>query len=123
VLPGKALLLLDHAGARGRGKGSDASREVREASARLTEEIDRLNQDKETAVAQQSFDRAAELRDRADRLKKQREALLDQEKHLRQVNGGTVEAADVADTLAQLTGSQPPPDGLSFVTGIKRPRD
>src|SRR5260370_21252011 len=121
ALPGKALLLLDHAGARGRGKGADASREVRDNIARLEEQIERLNLEKESAVAQHSFDHAAQLRDRADRLKKQREALSNEEKRVRQTHGGTIEAADVADTLTQLTSDTPPPEGSSFIAPVDGP--
>jgi energy-coupling factor transporter ATP-binding protein EcfA2 len=39
------------------------------------DQIERLNQDKEEAVANQDFERAAALRDQADRLKKQKEKL------------------------------------------------
>ncbi len=128
ALPGKALLLLDHAGARGRGKGADASREVRDNIARLEEQIERLNLEKESAVAQHSFDHAAQLRDRADRLKKQREALSNEEKRVRQTHGGTIEAADVADEaadvadpLTQLTSDTPPPEGSSFIAPVDGP--
>jgi ATP-dependent Clp protease ATP-binding subunit ClpC len=49
---------------------------VRAQVVAMDQEIERLTQEKETAVAEQQFDRAAHLRDRCDRLRKQREALL-----------------------------------------------
>src|SRR5262249_35846470 len=39
-------------------------------------QIDKLNQEKESAVADQDFEQAAHLRDQADRLKKRKQALL-----------------------------------------------
>jgi ATP-dependent Clp protease ATP-binding subunit ClpC len=108
ALPGKALLLLDHAGARGHGRGADASRELRQANVRLQKDIERLTVDMEAAVAQQAFDHAAELRDRADRLRKERDKLLKEEQRLRQEHG-TIDAAEVAETLHALIGDSQPP--------------
>ena len=39
----------------------------------LEDEIERLNQEKEEAVANQDFEKAAPLRDQADKLKKKKE--------------------------------------------------
>ena len=41
----------------------------------LDDQIERLNQDKEEAVANQDFERAAALRDQADKLKKKKETI------------------------------------------------
>ena len=39
----------------------------------LDEQIEQLNQEKEAAVAEQDFEKAAHLRDQADKLKKKKE--------------------------------------------------
>ena len=42
---------------------------------RLTQEVERLNKEKEEAVANQDFEKAASLRDQADKLKKKKETI------------------------------------------------
>jgi ATP-dependent Clp protease ATP-binding subunit ClpA len=49
---------------------------VRQARAELIVQVEQLNQEKESAVAEQAFERAAYLRDQADKLKKKKEQLL-----------------------------------------------
>ena len=58
-LPDKAIDLLDQAGARKRLSQSSESGEVRN----LEKKINRLQSDKDTAVAEENFERASELRD------------------------------------------------------------
>jgi ATP-dependent Clp protease ATP-binding subunit ClpC len=119
ALPAKALVLFDRAGARGQRRGAQASREVRQLAARLGDEIERLSREKENAVAQHEFDRAGELRDRALQLKAERDAMLVEEIRLRNQHGGTVDTADVAETLRVLLGGTPAPDQPSHVTAIR----
>jgi ATP-dependent Clp protease ATP-binding subunit ClpC len=121
VLPAKALLLFDRAGARGQRRGAQSSREMREAAARLTDEMERLTLEKEKAVAEHEFDRAGQLRDRVLQLKSEREALQAEENQRRAEHGGTVDAGDVAETVRALLGGVPTTDPSSQVTAIKRP--
>jgi ATP-dependent Clp protease ATP-binding subunit ClpC len=62
-LPDKAIDVIDEAGARIRLKSMVRPPDLKE----LEEEIERLNQQKEEAVASQDFEKAAALRDRADK--------------------------------------------------------
>jgi ATP-dependent Clp protease ATP-binding subunit ClpC len=71
-LPDKALDVLDEAAALVRLRTQAQPPQVRD----LEVQIEQLNAGKENAVAEQDFDRAAQLRDQADRLKKTRERLL-----------------------------------------------
>src|SRR5690606_2181755 len=70
-LPDKAIDVIDEAGARVRLKAMTRPPDLKEIDA----EIERLNQDKEAAVAEQDFEKAASLRDQADKLKKRKESI------------------------------------------------
>ena len=70
-LPDKAIDVIDEAGARVRLKAMTRPPDLKD----LDEQIERLNQDKEEAVANQDFERAAALRDQADKLKKKKETI------------------------------------------------
>jgi ATP-dependent Clp protease ATP-binding subunit ClpC len=49
---------------------------IRQEVAQVEAQIDRLNQEKEAAVAEEDFEKAAYLRDQADKLKKKRQAII-----------------------------------------------
>ncbi len=68
-LPDKAIDVIDEAGARVRLKAMTRPPDLKEIDA----EVDTLNKDKEEAVANQDFERAASLRDQADKLKKKKQ--------------------------------------------------
>jgi ATP-dependent Clp protease ATP-binding subunit ClpC len=70
-LPGKAIILIDEAGAYVRMKSSLEPPLATEVRGR----IERLNGEKEQAVANQDFEQAAALRDQSDKLKKELEAI------------------------------------------------
>jgi ATP-dependent Clp protease ATP-binding subunit ClpA len=57
-------------------EANDLPAEVKPAVAELDAQIERLNLDKEDAVAEQDFERAANLRDEADKLSRRRKAIL-----------------------------------------------
>jgi ATP-dependent Clp protease ATP-binding subunit ClpC len=71
ALPGKAIDLLDEAAACVALKNTPAGPDFRE----IDGQIDKLNLDKESAVAEQDFEKAAHLRDQADKLKKTRDRM------------------------------------------------
>jgi ATP-dependent Clp protease ATP-binding subunit ClpA len=54
----------------------DLPAEVRRAAAALDARIEQLNQEKESAVLEHNFEKAAHLRDRADKLKRRKVAVL-----------------------------------------------
>jgi ATP-dependent Clp protease ATP-binding subunit ClpC len=72
----------------------------------LDAEVKRLTQEKEEAIVNQQFDRAAALREQADKLKQEREATMRQ---WRQLAGSqeVVDADAVVETLSELTGLGP----------------
>jgi ATP-dependent Clp protease ATP-binding subunit ClpA len=84
---------------------SELPGEVQEQFDDLDAQIENINQQKEAAVAERNFERAAHLRDQADKLKKEKTALLRQW-HIRYViepgwllwNDGAV--IKIADTIA-----------------------
>jgi ATP-dependent Clp protease ATP-binding subunit ClpC len=99
-LPLKAVDLIDKAGSRVRLMALPRPPELRE----LDEEIDRLNQDKEEAIANQEFDRACTLRDRADRLKKKQEMMTREwREQLKEVDG-TVDARVIEEVVSRASG-------------------
>src|SRR5579871_382096 len=70
-LPDKAIDVIDEAGARVRLKAMTRPPDLKE----LDGEIEKLNSEKEAAVAEQDFEKAAHLRDQADKLKKKKETI------------------------------------------------
>ena len=99
-LPDKAIDVIDEAGSRVRLKQSTRPPDLKE----LDEEISELDKEKEAAVAQQDFERAANLRDKASRLKKQREEELENWKQKADETNGIVDEDIIADTVAKMTG-------------------
>ena len=70
-LPDKAIDVIDEAGARVRLRAMTRPPDLKE----IDEEVERLNKDKEEAVANQDFEKAASLRDQADKLKKKKDTI------------------------------------------------
>src|SRR5439155_6376358 len=68
-LPDKAIDVIDEAGARARLKAMTRPPELKE----LDEQIEKLNTEKEAAVMEQDFEKAAHLRDQAEKLRKKKE--------------------------------------------------
>src|SRR5206468_11430673 len=62
-LPDKAIDVIDEAGARVRLKAMTRPPDLKE----LDSQVEQLNQEKESAVAEQDFEKAARLRDHADK--------------------------------------------------------
>ncbi len=99
-LPDKAIDVIDEAGARVRLKAMTRPPDLKE----LDEKIERLNQDKEEAVANQDFERAAALRDQADRLKKEKERITREWRERSKEVDGTVDEEVVAEVVSKMTG-------------------
>ena len=101
-LPDKAVDVMDEAGARVRLRSMVAPPDLKD----LDGDIGRLDKEKEEAVANQDFERAAALRDQAYKLRKKkdetmkewrkREALRDYE--------GSVDEEVIAETVSKMTG-------------------
>ena len=75
ALPGKAVMLLDRCAVRARLRAWEQTPEADLAVIELDQQIERLNREKEDAVAEQDFEKGAALRDQADKLKKDRDRL------------------------------------------------
>jgi ATP-dependent Clp protease ATP-binding subunit ClpC len=99
-LPDKAIDVVDEAGARVRLKAMTRPPDLKE----LDEKIERLNQDKEEAVANQDFERAAALRDSADKLKKEKERINREWRERSKDIDGTVDEEVVAEVVSKMTG-------------------
>src|SRR6185312_9069057 len=95
-LPDKAIDVVDEAGARVRLKAMTRPPDLKE----LDDQIERLNQDKEEAVANQDFERAAALRDQADKLKKKKETINREWRERSKEVDGTVDE----EVVAKMTG-------------------
>jgi ATP-dependent Clp protease ATP-binding subunit ClpC len=95
--PDKAVDLLDEAAVVVRLKTQTCPAEIQDLAA----QIERLNGQKESAVAEQDFDRAAGLRDQADRLKRRREALVREWRDRVQGQSNQVGSEVVAEVVKQ----------------------
>ncbi len=99
-LPDKAIDVVDESGARIRLKSMVRPPDLKE----LEEDIERLNTQKEEAVANQDFEKAAALRDQADKLKKKKETITREWRQKSQETDGVVDAEVVAEVVAKMTG-------------------
>ena len=99
-LPDKAIDVIDEAGARVRLKAMTRPPDLKD----LDDQIERLNQDKEEAVANQDFERAAALRDQADKLKKKNETINREWRERSKEVDGTVDEEVVAEVVSKMTG-------------------
>jgi len=99
-LPDKAIDVIDEAGARIRLKSMVRPPDLKD----LEEEIERLNTAKEEAVANQDFEKAANLRDQADKLRKKKENLTRDWREKAKETDGVVDAEVIAEVVAKMTG-------------------
>ena len=99
-LPDKAIDVIDEAGSRVRMRSMTRPPDLRD----IDKEIERLTKEKEEAVAEQDFERAARLRDQADRLKKKRESIKREWQEKSQEFDGVVDEEVVAETVSKMTG-------------------
>ena len=99
-LPDKAIDVIDEAGARVRLRAMTRPPDLKE----LDEEIERLNQEKEAAVAEQDFEKAAALRDQADKLKRKKEQITREWREKSKEIDGTVDEEVIAEVVSKMTG-------------------
>jgi ATP-dependent Clp protease ATP-binding subunit ClpC len=99
-LPDKAIDVIDEAGARVRLKAMTRPPDMRE----VDQEIERLNAEKEEAVAAQDFEKAAHLRDQADKLKKKKESINREWREKSEKIDGEVNEEVVAEVVSKMTG-------------------
>jgi ATP-dependent Clp protease ATP-binding subunit ClpC len=99
-LPDKAIDVVDEAGARLRMRNLVRPPDLKE----LESEIKTLEKEKEEAVANQDFEKAANLRDRADKHKKKRDEFKKEWRESSKEARGTVDEDLVAETVSKMTG-------------------
>ncbi len=99
-LPDKAIDVIDEAGARVHLKSMTRPPDLKE----IDEEVERLNKDKEEAVANQDFEKAASLRDQADKLKKKKATITRQWREKSRETDGIVDEEVIAEVVSKMTG-------------------
>jgi ATP-dependent Clp protease ATP-binding subunit ClpC len=99
-LPDKAIDVIDESGARVRLKAMTRPPDLKEIDA----QIEQLNQEKEAAVAEQDFEKAAHLRDQADKLKKKKETITREWREKSKEIDGVVDEEVVREVIGKMTG-------------------
>jgi len=99
-LPDKAIDVIDEAGARVRLKAMTRPPDLKDLDA----QIEQLNQEKEAAVAEQDFEKAAHLRDQADKLKKKKETITREWREKSKEIDGVVDEEVIAEVVSKMTG-------------------
>ncbi|MFO7897550.1 MAG: ATP-dependent Clp protease ATP-binding subunit [Planctomycetota bacterium] len=99
-LPDKAIDVIDEAGAKVRMAVTTTPPNLKE----LEREIERIVAEKESAVASQDFERAANLRDRAEKLKQKKDTELGRWREQNQEEEGVVDEEVVASVVSMMTG-------------------
>jgi ATP-dependent Clp protease ATP-binding subunit ClpC len=99
-LPDKAIDVIDEAGARVRLKAMTKPPDLKE----IDDEVERLNKEKEEAVANQDFEKAAALRDQADKFKKKKQQMTRDWREKSREADGVVDEEVVAEVVSKMTG-------------------
>ena len=99
-LPDKAIDVIDEAGARVRLRSMTRPPDLKE----IDDEVERLNKDKEEAVANQDFEKAAALRDQADKLRKKKESITREWREKSRQTDGVVDEEVIAEVVSKMTG-------------------
>jgi ATP-dependent Clp protease ATP-binding subunit ClpC len=99
-LPDKAIDVIDEAGARIRLKAMTRPPDLKD----IDEQIEKLNHEKEAAVAEQDFEKAAALRDQADKLKKKKEHVTREWREKSKETDGVVDEEVIAEVVSKMTG-------------------
>ena len=99
-LPDKAIDVIDESGARVHLKSMTRPPDLKE----IDEEVERLNKEKEEAVANQDFEKAAALRDQADKLKKKKATITRDWREKSREADGVVDEEVIAEVVSKMTG-------------------
>ncbi|MCR9295552.1 MAG: ATP-dependent Clp protease ATP-binding subunit, partial [bacterium] len=99
-LPDKAIDVIDEAGARIRLRNMSKPPNLKE----IDEDIEKLNRDKEDAVANQDFEKAASLRDKADKLRKKKEDITREWREKSRETDGIVDEEVISEVVSKMTG-------------------
>jgi len=99
-LPDKAIDVIDESGARVRLRSMTRPPDLKE----IDEDVERLNKEKEEAVANQDFEKAASLRDRADKLKTKKDQITHEWREKSKQTDGVVDEEVIAEVVSKMTG-------------------
>ena len=99
-LPDKAIDVIDEAGARVRLRTMTRPPDLKE----IDEEVEQLNKEKEDAVANQDFEKAANLRDQAEKLRKKKDQITQEWRDKSQQTDGVVDEEIIAEVVSKMTG-------------------
>jgi ATP-dependent Clp protease ATP-binding subunit ClpC len=99
-LPDKAIDVIDEAGARIRLKAMTRPPDLKD----IDEQIEKLNHEKEQAVAEQDFEKAAALRDQADKLKKKKDHVTREWREKSKETDGVVDEEVIREVVSKMTG-------------------
>src|SRR6201991_908776 len=99
-LPDKAIDVIDEAGARVRLKAMTRPPDLKD----IDVQIEQLNTEKESAVAEQDFEKAAHLRDQADKLKKKKETVTREWREKSKEIDGVVDEEVIREVVSKMTG-------------------
>src|SRR5438552_1156161 len=99
-LPDKAIDVIDESGARVRLKAMTRPPDLKDLDA----QIDQMNQEKESAVAEQDFEKAAHLRDAADKKKKEKERINREWREKSKEIDGVVDDEVIREVISKMTG-------------------
>ncbi len=99
-LPDKAIDVIDESGARVRLKAMTRPPDLKD----IDDQVERLNQEKEAAVAEQDFEKAAHLRDQADKLKKKKEQITKEWREKAKEIDGVVDEEVIREVVSKMTG-------------------
>ena len=100
VQPDKAIDVIDEAGARIRLKNMTKPPDL----ASLENQIDRLQGEKDDAVKNADYERAAQLRDQAEKLREEKELQHKKWKEKSKESSGVVDEEVVAEVVSKMTG-------------------
>ncbi|HUT95602.1 MAG TPA: ATP-dependent Clp protease ATP-binding subunit [Thermoguttaceae bacterium] len=99
-LPDKAIDVIDESGSRVHLKSMTRPPDLKE----IDEEVERLNKEKEEAVANQDFEKAAALRDQADKLRKKKNTITREWREKSRQADGIVDEEVIAEVVSKMTG-------------------
>ncbi|MBN1908815.1 MAG: ATP-dependent Clp protease ATP-binding subunit, partial [Pirellulales bacterium] len=99
-LPDKAIDVIDEAGARVHLKSMTRPPDLKE----IDVEVEQLNHEKEEAVANQDFEKAASLRDKADKLKEKKKKITEEWREKSMATDGIVDEEVIAEVVSKMTG-------------------
>jgi len=92
--------VIDESGARVHLKSMTRPPDLKE----IDEEVERLNKEKEEAVANQDFEKAAALRDQADKLKQKKQQVTREWREKSREASGVVDEEVIAEVVSKMTG-------------------